>query len=61
MKKIRIFIFLSSEPFPFKKKHCQELSIIGFLPRRIQLIDGEMCSWHGTRMLQAFSYFEKNG
>lgn len=51
-------ILLSSEPFPFQEKHKQELIESGFSEKQLQLIDGEMCSWHGTRMLKAFSYFE---
>ena len=49
-------ILLSSEPFPFKEKHKQELLNAGFQDKQIQFIDGEMCSWHGTRMQKGFQY-----
>jgi iron complex transport system substrate-binding protein len=52
-------VFLSSEPYPFKKKHIQELIQLGFQEKQIQLIDGEMCSWHGIRMVRGFSYLQK--
>ena len=49
-------IFLSSEPYPFKDKHIEELQI--HLPRaKISLVDGEMFSWYGSRLLLAFDYF----
>jgi ABC-type Fe3+-hydroxamate transport system substrate-binding protein len=52
------FIFLSSEPYPFKEKHIQELQL--HLPNtKIILVDGEMFSWYGSRLLYAFDYFEK--
>ena len=48
-------VFLSSEPFPFQHKHVEELQQqIGIEQHKIQLIDGELMSWHGSRMLQAF-------
>jgi ABC-type Fe3+-hydroxamate transport system substrate-binding protein len=50
------FIFLSSEPYPFKNKHIQELQSI--CPRAtIQLVDGEMFSWYGSRLTKAKHYF----
>jgi len=49
-------LFLSSEPFPFKEKHIQELSNV--IPKeRIVLVDGEMFSWYGSRLMKAFTYF----
>lgn len=42
-------IFLSSEPFPFKDKHIEELQKI--VPSaEITLVDGEHYSWYGSRM-----------
>jgi len=51
-------ILLSSEPYPFKEKHIEELKV--HLPHtKIILADGEMFSWYGSRLLKAFDYFEK--
>ncbi len=47
-------ILLSSEPFPFKQEHIQEIK--RFCPdTEIQLVDGEWFSWYGSRMVEAFS------
>lgn len=51
------YVFLSSEPFPFKEKHIKELKEA--LPHTtIKLVDGELFSWYGSRMKFAFSYFD---
>ncbi len=51
-------LLLSSEPYPFEQKHIDELSVQ--LPgTQIMLVDGEMFSWYGSRMLQAPAYFQK--
>lgn len=43
------FVFLSSEPFPFKEKHIQELQ--EWVPlAKVVLVDGEMFSWYGSRL-----------
>ena len=48
-------IFLSSEPFPFKEKHIEELKY--FYPKsKIIVVDGEMFSWYGSRMLSTPNY-----
>lgn len=50
-------ILLSSEPFPFKDKHQNELSLL--CPRaKVIRVDGEMFSWYGSRLLRAPGYFE---
>lgn len=50
-------ILLSSEPYPFKEKHIEELQ--EFLPdTRIVLADGEMFSWYGSRLREAPEYFK---
>jgi ABC-type Fe3+-hydroxamate transport system substrate-binding protein len=50
-------LFLSSEPYPFKQKHIDELQ--KELPDVvIKLVDGEMFSWYGSRMLPAIEYFK---
>jgi ABC-type Fe3+-hydroxamate transport system substrate-binding protein len=44
------YLLLSSEPYPFKDKHIAELQSI--CPNAvIQLVDGEMFSWYGSRLL----------
>lgn len=49
-------IFLSSEPYPFKDKHIAALQSI--LPStKILLVDGEMFSWYGSRIMHAPAYF----
>lgn len=51
-------VFLSSEPFPFKKEDGYEIA--QFVPNApIVLVDGEMFSWYGSRLLKAFDYFKK--
>jgi ABC-type Fe3+-hydroxamate transport system substrate-binding protein len=51
-------VLLSSEPFPFKEKHKEEIQRL--LPgTKIMLVDGELFSWYGSRMIQAAVYFEK--
>jgi ABC-type Fe3+-hydroxamate transport system substrate-binding protein len=49
-------VFLSSEPYPFAEKHIAEFEKI--LPNtKIILVDGEMFSWYGSRLLRAPAYF----
>lgn len=51
-------ILLSSEPFPFKEKHAHEIQKIA--PSvKVFFVDGEMFSWYGSRLAQAFTYFKK--
>lgn len=51
-------IFLSSEPFPFKQTHADELQQI--LPdTKIVLVDGELFSWYGSRLLRSVAYFDE--
>lgn len=49
-------IFLSTEPFPFNQTHIEEMSTIS--DAKIFLVDGEMFSWYGSRMLKMKKYFE---
>lgn len=49
-------IFLSSEPYPFTEKHRAELQAI-CPSTRVMLVDGEMFSWYGSRLLRASDYF----
>lgn len=50
------YIFLSSEPFPFKEKHIKHYQI-NYPTAKIILVDGEYFSWYGTRLLGAPNYF----
>lgn len=46
---------LSSEPFPFKEKHCKEIE--NLLPgTKAIIVDGEMFSWYGSRLLKLPEY-----
>jgi ABC-type Fe3+-hydroxamate transport system substrate-binding protein len=50
-------VLLSSEPYPFKERHIEELKAILHQPI-IKLVDGEIFSWYGSRLLHAPAYFE---
>jgi len=51
-------ILLSSEPYPFKEKHKEQIQeqMDGI---KIELVDGEMFSWYGSRMLKSIIYFRE--
>ncbi|MBS1661506.1 MAG: ABC transporter substrate-binding protein [Bacteroidetes bacterium] len=49
-------LLLSSEPYPFSEKHIPEIQQL--LPNtHIQLVDGQLFSWYGSRLLEAPAYF----
>ncbi|MFD1872990.1 ABC transporter substrate-binding protein [Hymenobacter bucti] len=50
-------IFLSSEPYPFKEKHVAELQEI-CPAAQVQLVDGELFSWYGSRLRLSAAYFQ---
>ena len=51
-------VLLSTEPYPFKQKHIDELQ--QQLPHtKIILVDGEMFSWYGSRMLLMPQYLQR--
>lgn len=51
-------IMLSSEPFPFKEKHIEELK--AFYPdKKIMIVDGEAFSWYGTHIAKCGNYFKE--
>jgi ABC-type Fe3+-hydroxamate transport system substrate-binding protein len=53
-------LLLSSEPFPFNEKHAQMLQPL--LPAvKIELVDGEMFSWYGSRLTLATRYLQELG
>jgi ABC-type Fe3+-hydroxamate transport system substrate-binding protein len=51
-------LLLSSEPYPFKQKHIDELQQ-QLKNTTILLVDGEMFSWYGSRLIKAASYFQQ--
>ncbi|MDH6252969.1 ABC-type Fe3+-hydroxamate transport system substrate-binding protein [Chryseobacterium sp. H1D6B] len=51
-------IMLSSEPFPFKEKHIEELK--AFYPeKKIMIVDGEAFSWYGTHLAKCENYLKE--
>lgn len=51
-------VLLSSEPYPFKEEHIQELR--EWLPHtRIILVNGEPFSWYGDTLLQTPAYIQQ--
>ena len=62
LKKMRLegdpdIVFLSSEPYPFKEEDAFEIGRFTHHAKTI-FVDGEMFSWHGSRLLKAFPYFK---
>ncbi|MEE6128231.1 helical backbone metal receptor [Chryseobacterium arthrosphaerae] len=51
-------IMLSSEPFPFKEKHIEELRIV-YPDKKIMIVDGEAFSWYGTHIAKCENYFKE--
>ena len=51
------YIFLSSEPYPFREKHFEEFPME---KSKVKLVDGEIFSWYGSRLLHAKDYFIKH-
>ena len=57
-------VLLSSEPYPFKDRHFQEvrtaLAVGGIGNKRkrplVRIIDGEMTSWYGSRAIKGLRY-----
>ena len=50
-------VFLSSEPYPFKDVHVEEIKII-CPAAKVIIVDGEMFSWYGSRLLQTPAYLQ---
>lgn len=49
-------ILLSSEPYPFGQKHIAEFQEI--CPgAKVEMVDGELFSWYGSRLLKSAAYF----
>jgi ABC-type Fe3+-hydroxamate transport system substrate-binding protein len=51
-------IMLSSEPFPFKEKHIEELKAV-YPDKKIMIVDGEAFSWYGTHIARCRDYFKE--
>ena len=52
------YVFLSSEPYPYKEPHRLEIS--NSLPQSsVILVDGEFFSWYGTRLLKKSGYAQE--
>lgn len=48
-------VLLPSEPYRFRQKHVAELEAL--VPgARVQLVDGELTSWYGSRAVQGLAY-----
>jgi ABC-type Fe3+-hydroxamate transport system substrate-binding protein len=56
-------ILFSSEPFPFKEKHitgfAEQWKQISPLIPQLKIVDGEIFSWYGSRLLYAAEYLSK--
>ncbi len=50
-------ILLSSEPYPFKEEDAYEINKV--IDCDIILVNGELFSWYGSRMMFAFKYFQE--
>jgi len=46
-------VLLSSEPFPFREQHAAALRAALPPETQIEHVDGEVCSWYGSRIAQA--------
>lgn len=51
-------ILLSSEPFPFKDKHTEEVKA-RFPESRVIEVDGELFSWYGSRLQHSADYIRQ--
>jgi ABC-type Fe3+-hydroxamate transport system substrate-binding protein len=49
-------ILLSSEPYPFKQIHADELNALVPSAQILQ-VDGELFSWYGSRLMHSVRYF----
>jgi ABC-type Fe3+-hydroxamate transport system substrate-binding protein len=51
-------VLLSSEPYPFTARHREEVAKCLDMGNRetVMLVDGEMCSWYGSRAVRGLGY-----
>jgi ABC-type Fe3+-hydroxamate transport system substrate-binding protein len=53
-------VLFSSEPFPFKPSHAEELrQLTGDTETPFEFIDGEMTSWYGSRAVEGLRYLRE--
>ncbi|MEJ8819633.1 ABC transporter substrate-binding protein [Lacibacter sp. H407] len=56
-------VLFSSEPFPFKEKHlhlfANEWQTVNPSMPHLKIVDGELFSWYGSRLIHAANYFRK--
>lgn len=52
------YIFLSSEPYPFKEEHVRDLQKL-HPQSKVVIVDGEYFSWYGSRLQNAPKYFKQ--
>ena len=52
------YVFLSSEPYPFSKKHLPEIKTL-WPEAKILLVDGTYFSWYGSRLSRAVAYLKQ--
>lgn len=48
-------VFLSSEPYPFKQTDIEEFKAVN-PSAEVMIVDGEMFSWYGSRLVKAVEY-----
>lgn len=52
------YVFLSSEPYPFKHQHIEELEEL--LPKsEVLLVDGAAFSWYGSHLVKSVTYLRE--
>lgn len=51
-------ILLSSEPYPFSEKHVADFQAM-CPAARIDIVDGELFSWYGSRLRMSAAYFSR--
>ena len=52
------FIFLSSEPYHFKKEDLENIQSI-YPTSKVIMVDGEYFSWYGSRIKDSFGYLQE--
>lgn len=50
-------VLLSSEPYPFNDSHILEINKVLDNTKTL-LVDGELFSWYGSRLVKSFEYFK---